>query len=285
MELASRYLYDNRSKEELEIDDCCAIVHRLGIRDFLIYHNNQPKPDVTLIKSSGDKIGYELTDAYWDSGRNGSISRERYETWKLFAKNLSKRFSQKGGNYPYYYGVISLTDRCFQGLEEEIFKYIQKEVKVLQMQRDLIRYLEESLSDVPFSDNFREIAIPENLVKLISSCKVKSFPERNLLWWESSLLSGRLLEPIKSIGNCVKIKCDKTYDMDNFVEKVLAIVGRKACLGSPIVFNMEDLKTISLPQKIQFDKIIYWDQFSESIFMIYPELRALMCEGKMQNDA
>ncbi|MBN1983860.1 MAG: hypothetical protein JW795_20170, partial [Chitinivibrionales bacterium] len=65
--LASKYLYDERTKEQREFDVLMGFLTRIGVKDFIPIQESPPKPDFMINFQNGQIVGCELTDLYWDT--------------------------------------------------------------------------------------------------------------------------------------------------------------------------------------------------------------------------
>ncbi|MCP9292725.1 hypothetical protein [Gracilimonas sediminicola] len=269
-QLASKILYEerwfNRSDQtQYERDIFADLMLRLNLKNIEFESPSPPQPDIILSLYNSDskvrKIGCELTDLYWDNTDQGSLQKQKIAKWKNFSTKLQDNLRGLKKGYEYIYGVLSLKNfnEC------------------LKSDNDLIDELINILTShkFPFKTKIEDFKSSSYLKKHCNSLSLTTYPESDLLWWESSLLSGKLEYEPSVLNKPIIKKHKKDHDFSGCEEKWLLIYAGGNNLGNTITFFEEELKNVKY-SKNKFDRIIYWDCFLENIFQLYPKFKILI---------
>lgn len=226
------------------------------------------EPDFIVHLKNNKRLGFEFTFYYSDQ------SRGTFERWSKISNIIKDKLLKNGNGQEYLYGAIHFKDPyiSLDGIDKE--KFADECV-------DVVKYLisETKLRHECFSFNdFTQFPYLETYVDHIHFDN--TFPEKGILWWHASLQSGFVDDPIIILPKIINGKNKKNYKKDDLDSLSLVICASALTLGDTGMMTKDDLKKLA---KIDtpFDKIFYWDKFSENIFEIYP-LRKLIFDGKSQ---
>lgn len=204
---------------------------------------HRDKPDFAIIANA--TIACEVTRYYADAGERGSPERRAFKRWIDFAKRL--REALRESNLDHIHGSVFFAHKP-KGLRDLI-----PEIKTLLTEHHAVGRV----------DNFDVQRFPK------ISCHVEHFwlvdttPERGVLWWESSLQTGAVPDPLPGLRRCVREKDDAAsqYDWPRARERWLVI--HAAAHGINDIAVLAD--TPPRVNSSAFDRVFLWDRFCDVI--------------------
>lgn len=264
--LASKILYDNRNQQEFEKDVFMDFALRIKIPKFKFLSTTPPEPDIIIntLKSktlTEYNIGCEMKCLYWDKKKKGSGEKIRLENWRSFAKMLRKDLDHLKNGFEYLYGVISLRD----------FKILNKKQNQEKLSKEIIQLLKKER--LPIYTEFENFPNQDFLIDNVESLRIETYAERDILWWETSLLSGETIYDIDILEKEILQKNSLDYNFDNCKEKWLLLFAEANNLGNAVSISSDELKNLKITENHKFDKVYYFDLFSESIHLIFPKYK------------
>ena len=275
--LASKILYDNRNQQDYELDVFMDFTLRLGFEDFKIAQPNPPRPDIEIKflnkrKEESIVVGCEIKDLYWDKKNNGSPEKRKFEKWKSFTSRLRENLDNSGKGFEYLYGVVGLKD----------FSVINNGKNQEKLSREIIKFLKSY--NLPININLDSFEDNEYLSENINYLRIETYAERGILWWETSLLSGRTGFDLKIFDEEIKQKSKKIHDFSSCDKKWLLLFAEANNLGNVVTFPfhlMDERPEIENNHK--FDKVFWFDHFYHSIYEISPSFKRLFSVDKEES--
>jgi hypothetical protein len=265
--VASKYLLAKRSGKKAEKQLVLEFLHRLQLKPKQV--RSSERPDFRLFFPETE-VGLELTLLYSDTTSRGSKDRQAFESWYRLALSLRQELISAG--LPYVYGTVSFKNKE-QLLRVPARKFIQEIVTFCKANRIKRR---DCIS-------FTQFAAFPTLETYVSSIHVDStYPSKGVLWWCEHLQSGYVTDAvpalIESIGN--KERLARNYSWKAGQEKWLLVVARALMLADTGLLDQTELELVNKQASVQmFDRIYYWDCFSEKVWEVWPRPRILLDGG------
>ncbi|MBK9220681.1 MAG: hypothetical protein IPO16_00990 [Saprospiraceae bacterium] len=266
--LASKRMYDSRNQKDYEKDIFMDFAIRIGIENFKIFQQNPPKPDIIIhIQMQNHvneiQIGCEIKDLYWDKTKKGSIEKKRFENWKSFARIIRAELDNLNNGFEYLYGVVSLID----------FDILNSKEDQKRLAKEFIEFLKDER--LPLNKKYTEFVDQKVLSENVSDLRIETYAERGILWWETSLLTGMKNYNLDIFQNEIEQKNSKKYDFTNCDEKWLLFFAESNNLGNAISFPFEVIDKPSIKSAHMFDRVFYFDYFSQSIYQLWPDFKKM----------
>ena len=223
-------------------------------------------------RMNGKYYGIELTNYYVDSEANGSHGKMFIYDWFEFTKKLNKELEFKG--LTYVFGSLSWKNTS-DNFKDECFKEQVKIIKDPLFMEELIQLVSERYDKVKerLSLNLDRLNnYPLLYEHLVSINLDYTFPDKNVLWWHSSLKADTVKNPLEALKKIIAHKNEKSkaYRI-GFDEKWLIIFSHGLFLSDLLYLHetaLEDYKELEVEH---FDKIFVFSKRFEEIHMVYPE--------------
>ena len=192
--------------------------------------------------------------------------------WFEFTKKLNKELEFKGLNY--VFGSLSWKNTS-DNFKDECFKEQVKIIKDPLFMEELIQLVSERYDKVKerLSLNLDRLNnYPLLYEHLVSINLDYTFPDKNVLWWHSSLKADTVKNPLEALKKIIAHKNEKSkaYRI-GFDEKWFIIFSHGFFLSDLLYLHetaLEDYKELEVEH---FDKIFVFSKRFEEIHMVYPE--------------
>jgi hypothetical protein len=275
-EMASRVLEDEyignqSSKKGAEEAILDGFLRRLGVNIADVEIQRRERPDF-IVGIRALSIGIELTRYHFDQRKRGSLHHVLFEDWRRVARKLTTESDSRGRVLESWFGAVHFKapyDRSLRTLDYSIFT---DEVIRLAQQR-----LTGTQSRAPvLLDDFSASPYLNDVVERISCAN--TFPETNALWWHASLQVGTVPNPILPILRIIRKKDAAAAGWPKCANQTWLVVFARAAHLSEMgiltgVRNLTPFQALSLKG---FDKVFFWDKFTEAIWELWTEPRVIL---------
>ena len=223
-------------------------------------------------RMNGKYYGIELTNYYVDTEANGSYGKMFIYRWFEFAKKLNHGLRTRALNY--IFGSLSWKNTS-DDFKDECFKEQVRTIKdsmFMEQLLDLVSAKYERLKE-RLSLNLDKLSNYPLLEEHLTSINLDyTFPDKNILWWHSSLKSRHRKRSIRSFKKIIRHKDEKSraYRI-GFDEKWLIIFSHGLFLSDLLYLHETALGKYQNLDVKHFDKVFVFSKRFEEIHLIYPE--------------
>ncbi len=267
-EIYEHFLSSTKEDERYVLD---IFFDRLDLNNLAKYIEASECPDFDC-RMNGKYYGIELTNYYVDSEANGSHGKMFIYDWFEFAKKLNHELKLRGLNY--IFGSISWKNTS-DDFKDECFKEQVKTIKDPEFMKQLIELVSERYSKVKdrLSLSLDRLNNYHLLDEHLSNISLDyTFPDKEVLWWHTSLKAHKVKNPLEALKKIVAHKDEKSraYRI-GFDEKWLIIFSHGLFLSDLLYLHDTALEDYQKLEVENFDKVFVFSKRFEEIHLIYPE--------------